>query len=529
MDPTSQTEASVPAIAAAFGSGDLSGQMLGDFRLLNRLGQGGMGQVYLAEQISLKRKVALKIMRTDVTANLTSFQRFKAEAEAIARITHGNIVQVHAFGEEAGVHYMALEYVEGLNLRQYIEKKGPPALPLALSIIRQVAAALQRASELGIVHRDIKPENILLTRRGEVKVADFGLSRCYGEQPGPNLTQPGLTMGTPLYMSPEQIQGQTVDARTDIYSFGVTCYHMLAGQPPFRGGSALELAIHHVQSAPQPLAELRPDLPAELCAMVHKMMAKSADDRYQTCNELLRDLARVREGLGQKTQAAGVSPAALTQVASAQPPEAVSGKKRLVSFAVASSLILAPLGGGLAAWLHARGLRVQAAGHPAPAETALTERQKREQFLLQAVNEYADPGRSRDKLELGLRCRLQLGVFYLNENRLDDAGEFFAALIANPHGVEAYKTLGRIGQAVVQARQNHPNESNQAFRNLLKETGARNSAIERLPFLLNEPELRREIGLALDYNKANATIGTPFPTDLEWLRQPPKWLTFPVR
>ena len=137
-----------------------------------------MGQVYLAEQTSLKRKVALKIMRPELALDAVSFQRFKAEAEAVARVTHANIVQVYAFGEESGLHYIALEYVEGRNLREYLARKGTTDSALTLSILRQVAAALQRASELGIIHRDIKPENILLTKRGEVKVADFGLSRC---------------------------------------------------------------------------------------------------------------------------------------------------------------------------------------------------------------------------------------------------------------------------------------------------------------------------------------------------------------
>ena len=242
---------------------DLSGQTLGDFQIIRRLGEGGMGQVYLAEQISLKRKVALKLLRADLAANPTALARFKAEAEAVAQATHANIVQVYAIGEVNGLNYMALEYVEGRNLRQFLEKKGPPEVMLALSIMRQVAAALQRASELGIIHRDIKPENILLTRKGEVKVADFGLSRIFGDDTQPlNLTQSGVTMGTPLYMSPEQVEGKPVDPRTDIYSFGVTCYHMLAGQPPFRGSSAFEVAIQHVQKQPKPLAEIRPDLPA---------------------------------------------------------------------------------------------------------------------------------------------------------------------------------------------------------------------------------------------------------------------------
>src|SRR5262245_65414252 len=149
---------------------------LGEFRVLRRLGGGGMGQVFLAEQTSLKRNVALKILKPELAANATALQRFRQEAEAVARVTHANIVQVYAIGEQDGVPYMALEYVEGRTLRDYLAKKGPPELHVAVSIMRQVAAALQRAGELGIVHRDIKPENILLTRKGEVKVADFGLS-----------------------------------------------------------------------------------------------------------------------------------------------------------------------------------------------------------------------------------------------------------------------------------------------------------------------------------------------------------------
>src|SRR5438270_2906617 len=229
-----------PSAGGASATGpDLTGRALGGYQVLRRLGQGGMGQVYLAEQLSLKRKVALKILRADVASSPTSLQRFKAEAEAVARATHANIVQVYEFGESAGQHYMALEYVEGRNLREYLTRKGPPDVPLALAIMRQVAAALQRASELGIIHRDIKPENILLTRKGEVKVADFGLSRVLaGDQQPLHITQSGVTMGTPLYMSPEQVEGLSVDARTDIYSFGVTCYHMLSGEPPYRGKTA---------------------------------------------------------------------------------------------------------------------------------------------------------------------------------------------------------------------------------------------------------------------------------------------------
>ena len=265
MENVTQTPV-VPANAESSGSPanglDLTGRVLGEFHVLRRLGQGGMGQVYLAEQASLKRKVALKILRSDLAANPTSLQRFKSEAEAIARATHANIVQVYTINDADGLHYMALEYVEGRNLGEYLARKGLPDLLLALSIMRQVASALQRASELGIIHRDIKPENILLTRKGEVKVADFGLSRCLaGDQQPLRLTQSGVTMGTPLYMSPEQVEGRPLDSRADIYSFGVTCYHMFAGHPPFRGETAIEVALKHVNAEPEPLPALRPDLP----------------------------------------------------------------------------------------------------------------------------------------------------------------------------------------------------------------------------------------------------------------------------
>src|SRR5262249_8945554 len=215
--------------------------------------------------------------------------------------THANIVQVYAIHDADGQHYMALEYVEGRNLKDYLAKKGPPDVLLALSIMRQAASALQRASELGIIHRDIKPDNILLTRKGEVKGADLGLPRCLaGDQPL-NLTASGVTMGTPLYMSPEQVEGKPLDARTDIYSLGVTCYHMLSGEPPFRGSNAFEVALHHVRTEPPPLASVRPDLPPDLCAIVHKMMAKEPENRYQSCRELLKELVRVREGLSGMT------------------------------------------------------------------------------------------------------------------------------------------------------------------------------------------------------------------------------------
>lgn len=255
-----------------------------------------MGQVFLAEQVNLKRQVAVKVMRPELAANAVHLQRFRMEAKAVARLNHPNIVQVYSIGSDSGLDYIALEYVEGFTLRTYLTRRGNPPLPLALSIMRQVAAALQEACSQGIVHRDIKPGNILLSRKGEAKVADFGLARCFtDEEQGPHITRSGTYIGTPVYSSPEQVRGFPVDTRSDIYSFGATCFHMLAGRPPFRSESAMAVALQHVEEEPPALGLLRPDLPEELCGIVHKMLAKDPADRQQNGRELLADLSQLKK------------------------------------------------------------------------------------------------------------------------------------------------------------------------------------------------------------------------------------------
>ena len=273
---------------------DLSGRRLGDFHLLRRLGRGAMAEVYLAEQERLKRRVAVKILKPELAGDRTYLQRFEIEAQAAASLIHANIVQIYEVGCIDHLHYIAQEYVQGQNLRDYIARHGPPDLPHALSIMRQVASALAKAAEQGVVHRDIKPENIMLTAGGEVKVADFGLARLTGPGVANDLTQIGITLGTPLYMSPEQVEGKPLDPRSDIYSFGVTCYHMLAGAPPFAGDTALVVAVQHLKKSPQPLETLRPDLPPALCRIVHQMLAKDPSRRFATPRDLLRELRRVQ-------------------------------------------------------------------------------------------------------------------------------------------------------------------------------------------------------------------------------------------
>jgi serine/threonine-protein kinase len=277
---------------------------LGEFRLLRKLGQGGMAEVWLAEQTSLQRRVALKLLKRELMQDARYVTRFQREASAAGGLNHPHIVQVHMVGEQDGEHYIAQEYVKGVTLKQYLRKKGPPPVAIALHFMRQMASALKAAADAGIVHRDIKPGNILITRRGEVKVADFGLAQLYEAGEGLDITQEGMTLGTPLYMSPEQVHGHALDPRSDLYALGVTCYHMLAGRPPFDGPTAMSIAVKHVQETPQPLGDIRPDLPPGLIAIVNRLLAKNREDRYQQAGDMLLDIRRIQQSPSNETGAA---------------------------------------------------------------------------------------------------------------------------------------------------------------------------------------------------------------------------------
>lgn len=516
-----KTAPAATAAEVALADADLTGKTIGDFRVLRRLGQGGMGQVYLAEQTSLKRNVALKIMRSELAASPTALERFRREAEAVARVTHANIVQVHAFGAANGLHYMALEYVDGKNLREYLAKKGPPDLLLALSIMRQAAAALGCAAESGIVHRDIKPENILLTRKGEVKVADFGLSRGFGDAQGANLTQTGITMGTPLYMSPEQVQGKDVDPRTDIYSLGVSCYHMLAGEPPFRGQSAIEVAIQHVQNQPMPLEQLRPDLPIELCQIVHKMMAKAPDQRFPTARELLKALVQLREridGNVGKTQDFQITQSQpfLPLASSAKlplPPAGTSWRQTLLYAGLGVSLAVA-LASGVGLRLLRERPRESVATVTPPNEPTRKPPgpDSREIALREAFQKPYDP-RVPEAVRHHGEAAIDLGTFYLERRRLEDAETYFQKLRERPAGPDQKmcQALGKVGHALVLAFRGKAKESNDLLLAIER---------ERQPelFVLSHPRLRPLLHEALQHNAVNIQPAS-LPDSLERLRR----------
>lgn len=275
---------------------------LSHYRIVSKLGAGGMGEVYLADDIRLARRVALKVLPQSIAGDANRLLRFEREAQAASALNHPNILTVHEFGEEKGLHFLASEYVQGKTLRELISKGGV-ALQEALDLTIQIASAVRAAHSAGIVHRDIKPENVMIREDGYVKVLDFGLAKITeqaftsGKTSEPEeatriklQTQAGMVMGTVEYMSPEQVLGKAVDSRTDIFSIGVVLYELLARRRPFTGETSNHTMVAILDKEPQLISALGIQIPAELERITFKALTKDADKRYQTAMELVDDL-----------------------------------------------------------------------------------------------------------------------------------------------------------------------------------------------------------------------------------------------
>jgi eukaryotic-like serine/threonine-protein kinase len=290
------------------------GLRLDGYELLQPLGAGGMGEVWLATEVRLGRKVALKLLPDELTRDPARVSRFEQEARAASELNHPNVCTILALGETAeDQHYVAMEYVEGETLRRRIAA-GRLTIRESLDIAIQIAAALVAAHAHGIVHRDIKPENVMLRPDGLVKVLDFGLAKLTGATDSAAVevtqtafrTDAGSVVGTVAYMSPEQARGQQVDARTDIWSLGCVLYEMVAGRSPFAGTSSNDAIAAILDREPAPLARLEPEAPAELQRVVTKTLRKERAQRYQTVQDLLLDLQVLREEV--RTEQSGSSP-----------------------------------------------------------------------------------------------------------------------------------------------------------------------------------------------------------------------------
>lgn len=264
-------------------------QQLGDFELKKKLGKGGMGEVYLARQISLDRMVALKTLSKELAKKDDFVARFEREAKSMAKIDHPNVVKIYAVDSFKGIHFAAIEYIDGQSVQKWLDHLTQFSIADSVHIAIVCLEALKHAHAENMVHRDIKPDNILITRKGVVKVADFGLAKAMDEDV--SMTQSGTGLGTPLYMAPEQARNaKHVDHRVDIYALGATLYHMLTGKLPFMGTTALQLIMSKEKGTYTPARGLRAEIPERLDLIIDKLMAKDPNHRYKSCDDAIRDL-----------------------------------------------------------------------------------------------------------------------------------------------------------------------------------------------------------------------------------------------
>jgi serine/threonine protein kinase len=279
-------------------SGSLVGRTIaGKLELIELLGQGSMGQVYRAQHTALNKPIAIKVMRPEMKPTEEQLARFRAEAQASSRLDHPNTVQVLDFGEDGDdkLLYIAMEFLPGEELSRPLQRDGQFEIPRACTIARQILAALSAAHDSGIVHRDIKPGNIMLVQKTtdegdtieSVKVCDFGIAKLLIAEEGVEpLTMEGVSLGTPAYAAPEQILGQSIDGRADLYATGVILYTMLAGQRPFDADSPMAMAMKHIKQPPPPLEDIRPELSPQLCSIIIKAMAKKPEERFENARQM---------------------------------------------------------------------------------------------------------------------------------------------------------------------------------------------------------------------------------------------------
>jgi hypothetical protein len=289
LSPSSLTRSVAPA-----GPDRLIGRLVGHCRLVRRLGRGGMGDVYLGVHQELKKQVAVKILPPDVTRNDELLARFRREAEAAARLEHPNIIEIYDIGCDAGLHYMIMGFVDGQSVQELVDERKMIEPREAARIALEIARGLQAVHAEGIIHRDIKPANVLLNRRSEVKLIDFGLA--FDAEDKTTLTVTGSIMGTPWYLSPEQAEGKRADTRSDLYSLGIVLYILVTGERPFTGETHMSVLYKQIHEKPRDPRLLNPDVPPEIAEMTLRAMEKRPERRYQTADEFASDLNRYLRG-----------------------------------------------------------------------------------------------------------------------------------------------------------------------------------------------------------------------------------------
>lgn len=281
---------------------NLIGKILANrYEIVEKLGGGGMAIVYKAKCTFLNRDVTIKVLRPEYTSDQEFVVRFRREAQAVASLSHANIVNVYDVGHEVHTHYIVMEYIEGKNLKEFIREKGAVPVSEAVNIAKQICEGLEHAHENGIIHRDIKPHNILITKAGRVKVTDFGIARAATSA---TVTHSGTIVGSVHYFSPEQAKGEVTGVRSDIYSLGVVLYEMVTGKVPFEGESPIAIALKQIQEGPTRPRDLNANIPVDLEKIIVRAMAKNPAQRYESAKEMYQDLANVfKGGLSESTKA----------------------------------------------------------------------------------------------------------------------------------------------------------------------------------------------------------------------------------
>lgn len=425
----------------------VAGQVVGHYQIVALLGKGGMGEVYLAGDTKLDRRVALKILPAEFTNHKERLRRFMQEAKTASSLNHPNIITIHEIGEADGAPFIATEFIDGRTLKR--RKRTKMELPEILDVSIQVASALQAAHAAGIIHRDIKPENIMLRPDGYVKVLDFGLAKLT-EKSGQSKsgssqidtmvkahTRPGAVLGTIDYMSPEQARGQTLDQRTDVFSLGIVLYQMAAGRAPFAAATSVDTLVSILEKEPPPLDEYAPEVPAEFQRIVSKALRKDREERYQTMKDLLIDLRSLKEELvfeqklsrSRPTRAAagsamtpGATNALVTDqnrslaATADQPPKRALGRNRRVVPIALAGVVLAGLAvGGAMLW------RRFASGPATTAPATAVQRQVSYWITVQKYRDgkpYQDSFRLRDDINFEKDYRIRLNVTSAQSGRL---------------------------------------------------------------------------------------------------------------
>ncbi len=296
------------------------GKMLGHCRLERKLGEGGMGVVYLATHTTLNKYVAVKVLRRDLNSDLRAAERFLREARAAARIEHPGVVQVYDIGQADGTFFIVMQYVEGTTLDEAVKKHGALAVSEAVRIMGAIGSGVREAHHNGVIHRDIKPDNILLGLDGSAKLADFGLARAV--ESDPNLSQTGRVFGTPNFMSPEQAMGEKVDHRSDIFSLGATFYRVVTGRYPFQATTVMAVVFKLTHETPRPAVEVNPNVPKAFSDLLSEMMARHPAERIGSIDEVLLRLELFTSQLahGKAAPAAAAQPPPARRSAAASAP-----------------------------------------------------------------------------------------------------------------------------------------------------------------------------------------------------------------